>query len=674
MGNRARPWLLLAWTAVQLFPGCTNGAVPVISPVPSQDNIAEVVWRAEYSRTPEEAEQAGGLLSQCLDNINRGATFNSSELEQGTSLYAHTNGLSTAASQYVSVTPYPTMAFWFANAQQFKADGFNRPIYLYKIRAGPAMIPVNASLGQYSPVRMGGELCVAGRIPWHQVLGWHVISLTTVGLIFDTDNRVREDAVFYQNPKYKAASYPGQRTVGEPQPQLAGFPADSEAWNQRPWSKHRGKSTRDFLGRHIWHTVCSRDYPCYKRFRPHLRSASLAPNLGKDDDASTLPSTRPAVRSKAPRAVFISHYLWPEEVSQQGGLLTAADRVYQNQEAPGKAYTLKEHLDVSNPNRSTSFLPAFENFGAAAEHAAAVSKRHTPGFEGVVYLVKATPNMVDVGLTVGNYYGNLDPTKQRFAVVGGVLWSQVMGWLTVPANYTRPSTKRVKNKTELHSQFRKIFQDKQIYFVRNEGYDQNRFHNLAANNQAQPQLFSSSDPKAAIVQFMQHHGAAVGWEGSFPLFWNKVMGNGVRAIITANMSAQAKLNGAVSHPQDSDQRSTWSYIWNDVVPWIALTAGLAAMVAEVASAANPVVDAALLADIGIEAVEEAGVLFEAEAELGDGGAAVAVESGTLTVDAEEAAAEAAEFETVEAESLEDVLPKPEPEMEPIVKEAPVGAR
>lgn len=681
--SRAMTWLPLACMAMLLFQGGHAAHEPsteTSSTVNSLRQPGEIVWRGEYRKTPEEAEKAGGLLSPCLEKDGQGAIFSHSDLNDGASLYAHSKMETGAVSQYVSVTENLAAAFWLANAQQFDEYGVNEPIYLYKIHADQWMIPVRASLGNYSSSKLRGELCVVGRIPWNQIMGWYEINDTATDLA-DIGYGINIHPAFHVNPKYNAALYDRQRIVGQPQPSLAGFPLRSAAWGQEPWRKYRGNAVFSLLGRFVWRKVCLRRVSCYVKRRPRPRPISRS----KTDDGNK----KPAIRTDPPHHLFIGHYLWPQEAMKQGGFPPAADHLYRGHEAPDRAYALTEHLDLNNHRRSSFYVPAFENFGAAAEYAVKLSNHHTPGFEGVVYLVSATPNMIDIGLSIGKYYGNMDPTKQRFAVVGGVLWTQVLGWLMVPANYTRPLTSLVTNKTGLHSQLKSVFQQHQNYFVPNPDYDSDRFQNLTANSQGQPQLFRSSKPKAALQKFMRLYGASVGWDGSFPLIGGKA---DFWTIITGGMSASAKSVGNVSHPHDLSKlglSAIWAFMSFNVVAWSIMPAMVVAFVLQSTGVA---IAAELLANIGVDAVESAGILFDAASEAtvdagSELGASIGGESGSGAAGA--VAGEAGEageggslissemynevaelpVEQAEAEWLKDLLQEPELPAVPIVPAA-----
>lgn len=61
--------------------------------------------------------------------------------------------------------------------------------------------------------------------------------------------------------------------------------------------------------------------------------------------------------------------------------------------------------------------------------------RHVPGH---IYEIRATPNFIDVSRTLGRHYHYR--LEREVAALGGILFSQVMGWrhvMTDPDNPTR---------------------------------------------------------------------------------------------------------------------------------------------------------------------------------------------------------------------------------------------
>lgn len=545
LGNINHLSLLLATTSLLLTPLCSANPSP-----PNNENLhhkrdssaserPEILWRGEVTRTPARAQRMGALYSEGLEKLRRNGTITNQQFWDGCSLYSHSKRSSAGYSQYISASRDPFSALYLEMTERrLKKELENQPIYLYKIHADHAIFELNASLGVVNPHPQEPEWVSVGLIPWVQVMGWYTVNLPEVSSVFRSDMTIKKNAVFHPNSAYNASMYEKQRAT-VPQPQLAGFPRTFSAWEREPWKPYKNKPTTQLLGEFVWHHVCERTYACYRLHRPLLRATSLT---AEAEDSPPAHEADAAVRDNPPKIIFIGHFLWPDEVKKQNGFLTAADRAYRTKAAPPEAYTLKQHLDVYNPNRTTYFIQGSENFGTAAEWAARSASRHTNGFEGVVYAVHATPNMIDVGLTVGNYYGDLNPTAQRFAIAGGVKWSQVRGWVQIPANYTRIPAAKIGSRSDVRERLDEAFKDDISLFQSNPDYDK-KFDKYTANKRSQKQLFSRSNPEKMLKDFMTLTASAYGWTGSFPLFE-------VGHLKTATDSKRAKQTNRVPQPHE----------------------------------------------------------------------------------------------------------------------------
>ncbi|KAM4056791.1 heat-labile enterotoxin alpha chain domain-containing protein [Hirsutella rhossiliensis] len=274
--------------------------------------------------------------------------------------------------------------------------------------------------------------------------------------------------------------------------------------------------------------------------------------------------------------VFYGDYLWPEEAEKLRGFLPA------DTTPPGPTYDVEPSDPAAAPEGeqvdikwATYLLPTFLTLGAAAKHAAELASQHTKGFNGVVYAVHATPNIVNSG--------------NESAAIGGILWSQVIGWM--------------------QQHFQKAFEANKELFRKNDGYDK-KFDSYSATVDV-PQKFSSSQD---LVGFMNKNGVAVGWTGGFPLFQ-------APQAITAEESKQAKANNKVSAPHEP---GTWDKIggWMKSHIWaVALLPAVAVLnfIPGVGEAADAAELAALCADSveGIELTEVGGSsLSEAASGLG----------------------------------------------------------
>ncbi|RCI09612.1 putative heat-labile enterotoxin [Ophiocordyceps polyrhachis-furcata BCC 54312] len=558
MNGYARyPWLWIALTAILLSPSCCASpdiAWPAVKrgagthqpgnfwgseQTQRQRAIAagrpEILWRGELTRTPQEVQSVGGLYAEGLERLARNESLTERQRSDGCSLFLHAERRLVGCSQYISTSTDPFSATHLEALER----NITRPIedyelYLYKIHIDQSMFEVNASLGGHYRYPLEPEWVTVGVIPWRQIMGYYKFKLTGLSAVFDMNYKIKDSAQFFENPKYDAKRYDRQQGGG-PQAQLAGFPSNSPAWTKEPWKAFRNMDKTQLLGQYVWHRVCGRNYLCYRRRRPILRAASLT---GGDD----LPEHRKEaqVRKDPPRVIFFSHFLWPDEAKRQHGFLSAADLAFGHRPAPGKSYTLQHHLDLHNPRRSTFYLQGSENFGTAAEWAARLATRHTAGFRGVVYAVHATPNMIDITLTRGQHYGRLDPVSQRFAIAGGIKWTQVEGWVQVPENYTKTPASDIGTADNVRDRFERAFSEKVNMFQRNPDYDKT-FDQFTANDKSQMQLFNPSQPKKALKDFMDQYATVLGWTGDFPLFH-------APQIISARESATAKAKNQVPHP------------------------------------------------------------------------------------------------------------------------------
>ncbi|PHH80732.1 putative enterotoxin [Ophiocordyceps camponoti-rufipedis] len=213
--------------------------------------------------------------------------------------------------------------------------------------------------------------------------------------------------------------------------------------------------------------------------------------------------------------LFHGSFLWPEEAKKQGGFLP------QSTDPPSPTYQVAG-AETAEPDFATYLLPAYQSLGIAAKHASYLAAEHTDKFEGVVYLVHATPNII--------VKSNIS------AAVGGILWSQVMGWMQVPRGFDMPTPDQMpKNRDELKRHFQKAYEEKSHLFTLNPDYDAAKFDHLNATAFESVKIHTTED----LFDFMKTHSQAVGWTG-FPLIKT--------TAITGSDSKKAKENKAVAPP------------------------------------------------------------------------------------------------------------------------------
>lgn len=185
---------------------------------PNFPNVVKVVYRADMT-SPDDARLAGGLLSRGMDGSRP------NQPAPDTSLYNHANGIGAGTSHNSSgyVGTSETLGF----ARQWVNDHLNHNGYVYYIASSANFISVNGVLRNYSPHQWENEYAALGMIQFNQILGWR--------------RSTSEIGPFIHNPAYNPTLYnrpthPAQvNGLEDPIFRLAGFPADSPAWGERPW-------------------------------------------------------------------------------------------------------------------------------------------------------------------------------------------------------------------------------------------------------------------------------------------------------------------------------------------------------------------------------------------------------------------------------------------------------
>ncbi|KAG8406134.1 hypothetical protein J3459_017524 [Metarhizium acridum] len=285
-------------------------------------------------------------------------------------------------------------------------------------------------------------------------------------------------------------------------------------------------------------------------------------------------------KGKAPRApakiVFYGDFLWPTEAKKAGGFLPPRTR------PPGPTYEL-EGRPTPDPavvvDWPSEVLQTHLIFGSAAKDAAGKASKATDGFHGVVYAVHATPNMLVSGLDS--------------IAVGGIRWSQVLGWVQVPLNYTLPEhdpqqpAKIQQHFEEAFKAKNELFPDRNL-FQKNDDYE-HKFDQFTTSSK-----IPDFDSPQSLEEFMDSNGQAVGWRGGFPLFEPPEQ-------VTAESSKAAKAAKAVTPPHEP---SFWEKVGHFMESHILAIALLpAVVVANLIPGVGELADAAEVAALSTEAVE-----------------------------------------------------------------------
>ncbi|RDA88067.1 hypothetical protein CP532_5327 [Ophiocordyceps camponoti-leonardi (nom. inval.)] len=155
--------------------------------------------------------------------------------------------------------------------------------------------------------------------------------------------------------------------------------------------------------------------------------------------------------------------------------------------------------------KRTGFLPqkpetdfgfgAFADIPAAARRAADLAREI--GGNATLYLVHPTPNIV------------LDAVFGGYFVVGGILYDQVVGSISLSADLSDQYLGMLAAGLEMQSPYDEAFYTKNKAY-KPENYDRYTFTKDVSIN--------SLKTKEAAKAFMKTKGAAVGWRGDFPLF------------------------------------------------------------------------------------------------------------------------------------------------------------
>lgn len=577
----------------------------VFSASATKENTPHVVYRGDY-RDPTTIKNEGGFKT-------RGAPTS----DTGFSLIQHVEHFDDTNTCYVSATERLNVAVDIVTDD---TEG-----YVYEIHLTPNAIDINKSykaIGQKNKnFEREREHSFLGGISWQQVKGWRYVETKEFDLKGIKYPAVHQPVV---NPDYNP-QYEQFEGAGA-QPQLLQRAKDSvtplrdEA--SQLMSNEENKKAQAIGGGHYAPSFCAKG------------QAACSPKFGVANDALYRSKWGLNVVQKAPQTgvVFYGDFRWPEEARKQGGFLTPADIKYRGSVPTSNTYSLLEHMKEQQPREATFFLPTFDTFGMAAEVAAKSAAVSTKGFAGVVYAISATPNIIDVDLTMGNREGALYPTEHRFAAAGGIQWSQVLGWIQVPTDYAQPVMKNIKTKEGLRESFEAAFKQKRDLFKPNPDYDA-KFDTLSANTHAQPQLVQSSNPNQELLQFMKENGEALGWTGKFPLFEP-------HSLIRGKESAEAKTKGQVSQPLEPGVlEKTWSFIKDHSVATAMLPAVVAA---QLIPGLGEAADVAELAALTADAADVVGLTAEAAEAVGESEALVEAEMQAIEADATAAGEQSAE--------------------------------
>ncbi|KAK2609215.1 hypothetical protein QQS21_002297 [Conoideocrella luteorostrata] len=482
------------------------------------------------------------------------------QLAPSISLYNHVSGTVTGTSRhdsgYVSTTT--SLAF----ARRFLQLILGGRGYIYRIHVSGNFVDAAASLRQFYIHTDEAEFAALGGIHYTQVLGW-------------TEFRQGVERTEVCNRDYDRR-FDLMRASGG-QPQLAGFPPNHRAWALDPWTEFADCKQSSSRKRHD-EADCQPKKTAVAFALDFLTELYLEHkyqlyNCGQDKFDQHKGDRK---KVEPIKVVFYGDYVWPAEAKKQRGFLPT-DRMSPDRNP--------EEDDRATIDWSKVIVPTFLTFGSAAQRAADMATQNTKDFSGVVYAVHATPNIIN--------------SANMSAAIGGIRWSQVLGWMQVPKDY-KPSKPKGENLARMQELFQNAFQENTTLFKTNADYKAK--YDPYTTTVDNPQDFSSI---ADIKTFMENNGKAVGWNGGFPLFEAGVS-------VTSKTSRKAKAENKIPSPHEPDTLDKiWSFIKRHKMA-IALLPVVAASnfipgVGEVADAA----EAAALSTEGFEMYEAGTALSEA---------------------------------------------------------------
>lgn len=227
-----------------------------------------------------------------------------------------------------------------------------------------------------------------------------------------------------------------------------------------------------------------------KQAAKELESAAPAGKNGLEKSKTEPSFKQPTARNMPPKYVFRGDFLYPAEVEKQNGFLLEAD--FKTKFPSDTGYGIAGHLEEMAQKqfglKDSVFVATSENLGTAAQWAAESAQSATGSeHSGVVYLVSATNNMVDVSQTLLEFYKT--PAEQEVAAVGGIPWSQVKGWFQLPPGYV-PLAQEALKKKALTASLNNAMKEKIPIFEKNRKYDE-KFGNADVKISGHPELLGS---------------------------------------------------------------------------------------------------------------------------------------------------------------------------------------
>ncbi|KZZ99513.1 Heat-labile enterotoxin, A chain [Moelleriella libera RCEF 2490] len=233
--------------------------------------------------------------------------------------------------------------------------------------------------------------------------------------------------------------------------------------------------------------------------------------LGETDQVSPL-SPRQQGKQALPTIVYRGDGMSPDEIKALKGISPHGRYALTN-----NSYDIFRHQrGASNGEFGSVYKGTTRDYNVALTHFAIRSSKP------YVYKIRATPNMIDLEGSIRNsVYGS----EQEFAAMGGILYDQIIGWVHTPL-FKEDAGKILGLDSAAYI---KAYGLDKITWNLSKDYDP-KYDSLSASP-GQPQLVDLEPGKLdgdynpqnltmeqRAIEFMnKNNGAAVGWDGKFPL-------------------------------------------------------------------------------------------------------------------------------------------------------------
>ncbi|RCI17422.1 putative heat-labile enterotoxin [Ophiocordyceps polyrhachis-furcata BCC 54312] len=269
--------------------------------------------------------------------------------------------------------------------------------------------------------------------------------------------------------------------------------------------------------------------------------------LGADNGCDKTPTSKWPLTtdgsSPSPLFLFRGDGRGPDAIRAEGGWLPWAIA-----ERSAKAFGLVNHekdIKFAKGQRDTVYVSTTTSFDVAARYALINAKN---GKETYVYYIHASPNIVDLNRSLGNETRFW--WQREFSAMGGIRWSQVVGWLRIDSgffdayNYSVPDCGSEHLSNQFFHQHLGQQASHEPFFAHSPDYCRARWMRFAAGGW-EPQLAGFAEDEGAFVkenkplwfravepwkqaqkkstkqhayEFMERTKEATGWRGDFPLF------------------------------------------------------------------------------------------------------------------------------------------------------------